>query len=75
VTTAGLLVGADIQGALREQHGVDFALFPAETLNDDEKFLDDQTLATVRASLPMPVFPSYDFIDVLAHDPVAMELV
>jgi putative radical SAM enzyme (TIGR03279 family) len=75
VTTAGLLVGADIQSALKEQQGVDFALFPAETLNDDEKFLDDLTLAGVRASLPMPVFPSYDFIDVLAHDPVSLELV
>jgi hypothetical protein len=74
VTAAGLLVGADILDALRDLRGVDLALFPAETLNDDEKFLDNQTLASVRASLPMPVFPSYDFIDVLAHDPAAMEL-
>ena len=75
VTTSGLLVGADILGALGDKGHVDFALIPAETLNDDEKFLDDHTLAGVRASLPMPVFPSYDFIDVLSHDPVAAELV
>jgi putative radical SAM enzyme (TIGR03279 family) len=74
VTASGLLVGADIQSALRDKGNVDLALIPAETLNDDEKFLDDQTLAGVRASLPMPVFPSYDFIDVLANEPAAAEL-
>src|SRR5262249_32811559 len=75
VTTAGLLVGADIRRALSDKSNVDFALFPAETLNDDEKFLDDATLQAVRAALPMPAFPSYDFIDVLAHEPADMELV
>jgi putative radical SAM enzyme (TIGR03279 family) len=75
VTTAGLLVGADIERALGGRIGFDFALIPAETLNDDERFLDDRTLAAVRATLPMPVYPSYDFIDALAHGDIAAELV
>ncbi|MBK8249312.1 MAG: DUF512 domain-containing protein [Gemmatimonadetes bacterium] len=66
-TTAGLLVGADIRRALSARHDLDLALIPAETINDAGVFLDDDTFADVRASLPMPVFPSHDFIDVLAE--------
>jgi hypothetical protein len=73
VTTAGLLVGADIERALHDQRGFDLALFPAETLNDNERFLDDRTLDDVRAALPMPAYPSYDFVDVLAADAEALE--
>jgi hypothetical protein len=65
-TTAGLLVGADIRRALADRHDLDLALIPAETINDDGLFLDDERFITVRESLPIPVFPSYDFIDVLA---------
>ncbi len=65
VTTAGLLVGADIQRALADGDGADFALIPAETINEDGIFLDDVVFAELRERLPMPVFPSYDFIDVL----------
>jgi putative radical SAM enzyme (TIGR03279 family) len=65
ITTAGLLVGKDIMTALSDRHDLDIALIPAETINDDGVFLDDFTLEAVRESLPMPVFPSYDFIDVL----------
>lgn len=64
-TTAGLLVGADVLGALRDRHDADLALIPAETINEDGIFLDDLTFVGVRESLPMPVYPSYDFIDVL----------
>src|SRR5215204_4655534 len=67
-TTAGLLVGADIRRALTDRHDLDLALIPAETINDDGLFLDDERFIVVRESLPMPVFPSYDFIDVLAHE-------
>jgi len=67
-TTAGLLVGADIRRALANRHDFDLALIPAETINDDGLFLDDERFVAVRESLPMPVFPSYDFIDVLAHE-------
>lgn len=65
ITTAGLLVGRDIVKALGDRHDLDIALIPAETINEDRIFLDDYTLDAVRESLPMPIFPSYDFIDVL----------
>jgi putative radical SAM enzyme (TIGR03279 family) len=65
-TTAGLLVGADIRRALEGRHDLDLALIPAETINDSGLFLDDERFVVVRESLPMPVYPSYDFIDVLS---------
>jgi putative radical SAM enzyme (TIGR03279 family) len=68
ITTAGLLVGKDILGALSDRHDLDIALIPAETINEDGVFLDDYTLAHVRDSLPVPIFPSYDFIDVLESE-------
>ncbi len=68
ITTAGLLVGKDILIALADRHDLDIALIPAETINEDGVFLDDYTLAQVRESLPMPIFPSYDFIDVLESE-------
>lgn len=64
-TTAGLLVAADIRKALAGRTDLDLALIPAETINDDGLFLDDVPFAAVRSELPMPVFPSYDFLDVL----------
>jgi putative radical SAM enzyme (TIGR03279 family) len=68
ITTAGLLVGADIRRALAHRHDLSVALIPAETINDDGMFLDDVSFEELRASLPIPVFPSYDFIDVLAAE-------
>ena len=65
VTTAGLLVGADIERTLSVYAGADLALIPAECINEDGIFLDDVAFATLRERLPMPVLPSYDFIDVL----------
>jgi putative radical SAM enzyme (TIGR03279 family) len=65
-TTAGLLVGADIKRALADRHDLDLALIPAETINDNGLFLDEERFVTLRETLPMPVFPSYDFIDVLS---------
>lgn len=67
-TTAGLLVGADIRRALADRHDLDLALIPAECINDDGLFLDEEPFVGLRESLPMPVFPSYDFIDALAPD-------
>jgi hypothetical protein len=64
-TCAGLLVGADIRRALADRRDLDFALIPAETMNDNRIFLDDDTFDAVAAAVPIPVFPSYDFIDVL----------
>jgi NifB/MoaA-like Fe-S oxidoreductase len=67
-TTAGLLVGADIRRSLAERHDLDLALIPAETINEDGVFLDDASFIAVREDLPMPVYPSYDFVDVLAAE-------
>jgi hypothetical protein len=67
-TTAGLLVGADITRALEGRHDLDFALIPAESINEDGIFLDDASFIAIREGLPMPVYPSYDFIDVLQHE-------
>jgi len=67
-TTAGLLVGADIRSALAGRYDADLALIPAESINENGVFLDDDTLAAVRADCPMPVVPSYDFVDVLSRD-------
>jgi putative radical SAM enzyme (TIGR03279 family) len=68
ITTAGLLVGKDILRALDGRVDLDLALIPAETINEDSIFLDDLTLQAVRSSLPIPIFPSYDFIDVLESE-------
>ena len=66
-TTAGLLVGADIRNALTDRRDLDLALIPAECINDNGLFLDEESFVVVREQLSMPVYPSYDFIDVLAH--------
>jgi putative radical SAM enzyme (TIGR03279 family) len=64
-TVAGLLPGADIRRVLLGRDDLDLALIPAESINEDGLFLDDEPLARVRAHVPMPVQPSYDFLDVL----------
>jgi putative radical SAM enzyme (TIGR03279 family) len=72
ITTAGLLVGADIKRALSERSDLDIALIPAETINEDRIFLDDIVFDELRATLPIPVYPSYDFVDVLAGEELAV---
>jgi putative radical SAM enzyme (TIGR03279 family) len=72
-TCAGLLVGADIRRALTDRRDLDFALIPAETLNDNRVFLDDDSFEAVAAALPIPVFASYDFIDVLSPEGEAVQ--
>ncbi len=68
VTTAGLLVGADMRRMLADRNDLDLVLIPAESINDDGLFLDDDTFDAVRASLSVPIMASYDFVDVLAGD-------
>ena len=46
----------------------DLALIPAECINDNGVFLDDQPFVELREQLSMPVYPSSDFIDVLVHE-------
>jgi NifB/MoaA-like Fe-S oxidoreductase len=67
-TVAGLLPGADIRRALDGRDDLDFALIPAESINESGLFLDDVRFDEVRGALPIPVFPSYDFIDVLTEE-------
>ncbi|MCU0618512.1 MAG: DUF512 domain-containing protein [Gemmatimonadaceae bacterium] len=64
-TTAGLLVSDDIRRALAGRTDLDLALIPAESINESGVFLDDQSFIALREEFPFPVFPSYDFIDVL----------
>ena len=47
---------------------LDLALIPAESINEDGVFLDDARFIDVREALPMPVYPSYDFADVLGAE-------
>ena len=72
ITTAGLLVGADIKRALEGRSDLDIALIPAETINEDRIFLDDVAFDELRLTLPIPVHPSYDFIDVLTTAELAV---
>ncbi|MGI8510789.1 MAG: DUF512 domain-containing protein [Gemmatimonadaceae bacterium] len=71
-TAAGLLVGADVVRALSGRSDLDMALIPAETINEDGVFLDDASLESVRAALPIPIFPSYDFVDILMQEPMGV---
>lgn len=70
VTCAGLLPGAAFRLALAGRKDLDLALLPRESLNDDGLFMDDLTLADLQATVPMPLHPSYDFVDVLARESV-----
>ncbi len=72
ITTAGLLVGADIARALSGRTDLDLALIPAETINEDRIFLDDVAFDELRETFPMPVHPSYDFIDILGSEELAV---
>jgi putative radical SAM enzyme (TIGR03279 family) len=51
VNTAGLLPGADMLDAVRNRGTYDVVLLPAESLNDDDLFIDNMPLADVRAAL------------------------
>jgi len=67
VTTAGLLPGAAIERALSDRRDLDFALLPAEAVNDDLVFVDDVSADELAERLPCPVHLSYDFADVLSE--------
>jgi putative radical SAM enzyme (TIGR03279 family) len=72
ITTSGLLVGADIKRVLEGRTDIDFALIPAETINEDSVFLDDVEFSALKSELSIPVYPSYDFVDVLASEELAV---
>ena len=66
VTTAGLLPGRDIANAIRTGGNYDLALIPAEALNDDEKFVDDVALETLRELFATTeIVPGYELTTAL----------
>lgn len=71
VTTAGLLAGTDLLDALHTLDGIDLALLPAESVNDDGLFIDSMPYADVLAAAPMPVRRSKTFVDALSEPLVA----
>ena len=68
-TTAGLLVSDDFRRVLAGRTDFDLALIPAESINENGVFLDDTSFVALREEFPFPVYPSYDFIDVLEAEP------
>jgi putative radical SAM enzyme (TIGR03279 family) len=70
VTTAGLLPGTALQGALTRRRDLDLALLPGESVNDDGLFMDSMSLDLLAAGVPMELRLSKDFVDAL-HEPVA----
>ncbi|MBA2458426.1 MAG: DUF512 domain-containing protein [Gemmatimonadales bacterium] len=65
VTTAGLLPGTALQGALRDRRDLDLALLPGESVNDDGLFMDDMPVELLAASVPTDIRLSKNFIDAL----------
>ncbi len=65
VTTAGLLPGKAITAALNAHPGLDLALIPGESLNDDGLFIDSMSFDELSESVPFEVRASKDFADVL----------
>jgi NifB/MoaA-like Fe-S oxidoreductase len=67
VTTAALLPGRAFHNALRGRTDLDLALIPAESINDDGRFLDDVTFASLARGVGVAVRPSYHFSDALSE--------
>ncbi|HEX6133919.1 MAG TPA: DUF512 domain-containing protein [Longimicrobiales bacterium] len=66
VTTAGLLAGRDVLRAVQARAGYDTVLLPAESLNDDDLFIDSLPLADVVGGLaPARVRTAYELTSAL----------
>jgi NifB/MoaA-like Fe-S oxidoreductase len=66
VTVAGLLSGRDILRDAGDSGEDDIVLIPAETLNQDDHFIDSLSLQDFRETVaPARVVPGYDVIDAL----------
>ncbi|MGZ8718778.1 MAG: DUF512 domain-containing protein [Aeromicrobium sp.] len=70
VTTAGLLSGRSMQEALEALDGIDLALLPGESLNDEGLFIDSLPLTDLARAVPMQVRMSKTFVDAL-EEPLA----
>ena len=44
------------------------ALLPAEAVNDQSLFIDDLSADELQASVPMPIYLSHHFTDVLTRE-------
>lgn len=64
VTTAGLLPGRDMADAIRERT-FDVVLIPAESLNDDDIFVDNMSLEDLRAVAHGKVVPAHELTSAL----------
>lgn len=60
VTVSGLLVGADIEAALRRHGPVDRVLLPPNCLKEREIFLDDRTRTDLETAIGAPVQIGFD---------------
>jgi hypothetical protein len=60
VTVSGLLVGADIEAALRRHGEFDRVLLPPNCLKEGEVFLDDRTRGDLARALGVPVDVGWD---------------
>lgn len=60
VTVSGLLVGADIEAALRRHGPMDRALLPPNCLKEREIFLDDRTRTDLERAIGVPVQIGFD---------------
>jgi putative radical SAM enzyme (TIGR03279 family) len=60
VTVSGLLVGADIESALRGAGPFDRVLLPPNCLKEEEMFLDDRTRSDLAKILGVPVQIGFD---------------
>jgi len=60
VTVSGLLVGADIESALRSLGPLDRVLLPPNCLKEREIFLDDRTRTDLEQRLEVPVQIGFD---------------
>ena len=65
VTTAALLPGRAFQAALTDRGDLTLALLPAESVNDEGRFMDDLTVEELARSVPCAIRLSYDFGDAL----------
>jgi putative radical SAM enzyme (TIGR03279 family) len=67
VTTAGLLPGADMLEAVRAAGEFDMVLLPAESLNDDDIFIDNMPLDELRSGLaPARLIAAHELTSALA---------
>jgi putative radical SAM enzyme (TIGR03279 family) len=63
VTTAGLLPGRDVLGALRHRTDLDVVLLTGEAINDDSRFIDDMPALELADQLAVPIRFSKCFVD------------